>query len=193
MEQGKEVKTLSPENQVYDDKMLKTIEVVKSNFASVRAGRANAGVLDRIMVEYYGTPTPLNQVAAVSSPDPRTLVIQPWDATLLRAIEKAIQTSDLGINPQNDGRVIRLAFPQLTEERRKELGKQVRKYGEEGKVAVRNIRRDAMEDFKKMKKNGELTEDDQKSMEKELQDLTDKRCKDIDDLTAKKEAELMAV
>lgn len=193
MEQGKEVKTMSPENKVYDDKMLKTIEVVKSNFASVRAGRANAGVLDRIMVEYYGTPTPLNQVAAVSSPDPRTLVIQPWDATLLRAIEKAIQTSDLGINPQNDGRVIRLAFPQLTEERRKELGKQVRKYGEEGKVAVRNIRRDAMEDFKKMKKNGELTEDDQKSMEKELQDLTDKRCKDIDDLTAKKEAELMAV
>ena len=184
---------MSPENKVYDDKMLKTIEVVKSNFASVRAGRANAGVLDRIMVEYYGTPTPLNQVAAVSSPDPRTLVIQPWDATLLRAIEKAIQTSDLGINPQNDGRVIRLAFPQLTEERRKELGKQVRKYGEEGKVAVRNIRRDAMEDFKKMKKNGELTEDDQKSMEKELQDLSDKRCKDIDDLTAKKEAELMAV
>ena len=184
---------MSPENKVYDDKMLKTIEVVKSNFASVRAGRANAGVLDRIMVEYYGTPTPLNQVAAVSSPDPRTLVIQPWDATLLRAIEKAIQTSDLGINPQNDGRVIRLAFPQLTEERRKELGKQVRKYGEEGKVAVRNIRRDAMEDFKKMKKNGELTEDDQKSMEKELQDLTDKRCKDIDDLTAKKEAELMEV
>lgn len=184
---------MSPENKVYDDKMLKTIEVVKSNFASVRAGRANAGVLDRIMVEYYGTPTPLNQVAAVSSPDPRTLVIQPWDATLLRAIEKAIQTSDLGINPQNDGRVIRLAFPQLTEERRKQLGKQVRKYGEEGKVAVRNIRRDAMEDFKKMKKNGELTEDDQKSMEKELQDLTDKRCKDIDDLTAKKEAELMAV
>ena len=184
---------MSPENKVYDDKMLKTIEVVKSNFASVRAGRANAGVLDRIMVEYYGTPTPLNQVAAVSSPDPRTLVIQPWDATLLRAIEKAIQTSDLGINPQNDGRVIRLAFPQLTEERRKELGKQVRKYGEEGKVAVRNIRRDAMEDFKKMKKNGELTEDDQKSMENELQDLTDKRCKDIDDLTAKKEAELMAV
>ena len=184
---------MSPENKVYDDKMLKSSEVVKSNFASVRAGRANAGVLDRIMVEYYGTPTPLNQVAAVSSPDPRTLVIQPWDATLLRAIEKAIQTSDLGINPQNDGRVIRLAFPQLTEERRKELGKQVRKYGEEGKVAVRNIRRDAMEDFKKMKKNGELTEDDQKSMEKELQDLTDKRCKDIDDLTAKKEAELMAV
>ena len=184
---------MSPEIKVYDEKMLKTIEVVKANFASVRAGRANAGVLDRIMVEYYGTPTPLNQVAAVSSPDPRTLVIQPWDATLLKAIEKAIQTSDLGINPQNDGRLIRLAFPQLTEERRKDLTKQVRKYSEEGKVAVRNIRRDAMEDFKKMKKNSEITEDDQKNLEKEIQDLTDKRCKDIDEITAKKETELMAV
>lgn len=184
---------MSPENKVYDEKMLKTIEVVKANFASVRAGRANAGVLDRIMVEYYGTPTPLNQVAAISSPDPRTLVIQPWDGSLLKAIEKAIQTSDLGINPQNDGRVIRLAFPQLTEERRKDLSKQVRKYGEDGKVAVRNIRRDAMEDFKKMKKNGDITEDDQKQLEKELQDLTDKRCKDIDDLTVSKEKELMAV
>ena len=126
---------MSPEIKNYDEKMLKTIEVVKANFASVRAGRANAGVLDRITVEYYGTPTPLNQVAAVSSPDPRTLVIQPWDGSLLKAIEKAIQTSDLGINPQNDGRVLRLAFPQLTEERRKELTKQVKKYGEEGKVA----------------------------------------------------------
>ena len=183
---------MSPENKVYDEKMLKTIEVVKANFASVRAGRANAGVLDRILVEYYGTPTPLNQVAAISSPDPRTLVIQPWDGSLLKAIEKAIQTSDLGINPQNDGRVIRLAFPQLTEERRKDLSKQVRKYGEEGKVAVRNIRRDAMEDFKKMKKNGDITEDDQKQLEKELQDLTDKRCKDIDELTVNKEKELMA-
>lgn len=184
---------MSPENKVYDDKMLKTIEVVKSNFASVRAGRANAGVLDRIMVEYYGTPTPLNQVAAVSSPDPRTLVIQPWDATLLRAIEKAIQTSDLGINPQNDGRVIRLAFPQLTEERRKELGKQVRKYGEEGKVAVRNIRRDAMEHFKKLEKASEITEDEMKQAEKDLQKLTDDSCKKLDELLAKKEKELMAV
>ncbi len=184
---------MSPETKAYDDRMQKTIEVVKSNFAAVRAGRANAGVLDRIQVEYYGTPTPLNQVAAISSPDPRTLVIQPWDGTLLRAIEKAIQTSDLGINPQNDGRVIRLAFPQLTEERRKELTKQVRKYGEEGKVAVRNIRRDAMEDIKKKTKKSELTEDDQKQLEKELQDLTDKRCKEIDELTAKKEKELMAV
>ena len=184
---------MSPENMIYDEKMLKTIEVVKANFASVRAGRANAGVLDRIMVEYYGTPTVLNQVAAVSSPDPRTLVVQPWDATLLKAIEKAIQTSDLGINPQNDGRVIRLSFPQLTEERRKELTKQVRKYGEDGKVAVRNIRRDAMDEIKKKTKKSELTEDDQKNLEKELQDLTEKRCKDIDDLTAKKEKELMAV
>ena len=184
---------MSPEIKNYDEKMLKTIEVVKANFASVRAGRANAGVLDRITVEYYGTPTPLNQVAAVSSPDPRTLVIQPWDNSLLKAIQKAIQTSDLGINPQNDGRVLRLAFPQLTEERRKELTKQVKKYGEEGKVAVRNIRRDAMDEIKKKTKKSEITEDDQKNLEKELQDLTDKRCKEIDELTAKKDKELMAV
>ena len=184
---------MSPEITSYDEKMLKTIEVVKSNFASVRAGRANAGVLDRITVEYYGTPTPLNQVANIGSPDPRTLTVQPYDMSLMKAIEKAIQTSDLGINPQNDGRVIRLAFPQLTEERRRELTKQVRKYGEEGKVAVRNIRRDAMDDIKKRTKKSELTEDDQKKLEKELQELTDKRCKDIDDLTAKKEKELMAV
>jgi len=184
---------MSPEIKAYDSRMQKTIEVVKSNFNSVRAGRANAGVLDRITVEYYGTPTPLNQVAAIASPDPRTLTIQPWDATLLKAIEKAIQVSDLGINPQNDGRLIRLAFPQLTEERRKDLTKQVRKYGEEGKVALRNIRRDAMEEFKKLTKKSELTEDDQKQLEKEIQDLTDKRCKEVDELTAKKEQELMAV
>ncbi|USF25730.1 Ribosome-recycling factor [Firmicutes bacterium ASF500] len=184
---------MSPELTSYEERMLKTIEVVKSNFAAVRAGRANAGVLDRITVEYYGAPTPLNQVANIGSPDPRTLTIQPYDMSLLKAIEKAIQTSDLGINPQNDGRVIRLSFPQLTEERRKELTKQVRKYGEEGKVALRNIRRDAMDDIKKKTKKSELTEDDQKKLEKELQDVTDKRCKDIDDLTAKKEKELMAV
>ena len=184
---------MSPEIVSYDERMLKTIEVVKSNFTSVRAGRANAGVLDRITVEYYGAPTPLNQVANIGSPDPRTLTVQPYDMSLLKVVEKAIQTSDLGINPQNDGRVIRLAFPQLTEERRKELTKQVRKYGEEGKVALRNIRRDAMDDIKKKTKKSELTEDDQKKLEKELQELTDKRCKDIDDLTAKKEKELMAV
>ena len=184
---------MSAEMKVYEEKMLKTIEVVKANFAAVRAGRANAGVLDRITVDYYGAATPLNQVAAISSQDPRTLMIQPWDGSLLKAIEKAILTSDLGINPQNDGRVIRLAFPQLTEERRKDLTKQVRKYGEEGKVALRNIRRDAMDDIKKKTKKSELTEDDQKKLEKELQDMTDKRCKDIDDLTTKKEKELMAV
>ena len=177
----------------YDEKMKKTIEVVKGDFASVRAGRANAGVLDRIQVEYYGTPTPIQQVASISTPDPRTLAIQPWDASILRAIEKAIQSSDLGINPQNDGRIIRLSFPQLTQERRVELTKQVRKYGENGKVAIRNIRRDAMEDIKKMTKRSELTEDDQKNLEKELQDITDKRCKEIDALTAEKEKELMAV
>ena len=184
---------MSPEIVSYDEKRQKTIEVVKANFAAVRAGRANAGVLDRITVDYYGAPTPLNQVANIGSPDPRTLSIQPYDMSLLKAIEKAIQTSDLGINPQNDGRVIRLAFPQLTEERRKELTKQVRKYGEEGKVALRNIRRAAMDDIKKKTKKSELTEDDQKKLEKELQDMTDKRCKDIDDLTTKKEKELMAV
>ena len=184
---------MTPEIKVYDERMLKTIEVVKANYASVRAGRANAAVLDRIQVEYYGTPTPLNQVAAIASPDPRTLTIQPWDATLLKAIEKAIQTSDLGINPQNDGRIIRLNFPPLTEERRKDLMKQVRKYGEDGKVALRNIRRDAMEEFKKKKKASELTEDDVKGLEKELQEQTDKRCKDIDGLTAKKEQELLVV
>ena len=184
---------LKDEYKSYEERMKKTIEVVKSNFTAVRAGRANAGVLDRITVEYYGAPTPLNQVANISSPDPRTLTIQPYDMSLLKVIEKAIQTSDLGINPQNDGRLIRLSFPQLTEERRKDLTKQVRKYGEEGKVALRNIRRDAMDEIKKLTKKSELTEDDQKQLEKELQDLTDKRCKDIDELTAKKEKELMAV
>ena len=180
-------------NQPYDAKMQKTIEVVMSDFAGVRAGRANAGVLDKITVEYYGTETPIHQVASISTPDPRTLVIQPWDGTLLKAVEKALLASDLGINPQNDGTVIRLIFPQLTEERRKELTKQVKKYGEGGKVAIRNIRRDAMEKFKAMKKKSEITEDDLKELEEDLQKLTDKRCKEIDDLTAKKEAELMAV
>ena len=177
----------------YDVKMQKTVDVVVGDFASVRAGRANAAVLDKITVDYYGVATPLNQVGTISSPDPRTLMIQPWDGSLLKAIEKAIQTSDLGINPQNDGKVIRLAFPQLTEERRKELTKQVRKYGEGGKVAVRNIRRDAMDKLKALEKKSEITEDDLKQMEKELQDLTEKRCKQLDELTAKKEAELMAV
>ena len=179
--------------EAYDVKMQKTIDVVISDFAGVRAGRANAAVLDKITVEYYGTETPIHQVASISTPDARTLVIQPRDGTLLKAVEKALLVSELGINPQNDGKVIRLVFPQLTEERRKELTKQVKKYGEGGKVAIRNIRREAMEKFKAMKKTSEITEDDLKELEEELQKLTDKRCKEIDDLTAKKEAELMAV
>ena len=177
----------------FERKMDKTLEVLASDFGTIRAGRANAQVLDRITVEYYGAPTPLNQVGTISSPDPRTLVIQPWDTTLLRAIEKAIQTSDLGINPQNDGRVIRLAFPQLTEERRKDLTKQVRQYGETSKVAVRNVRRDAVEYVKKAQKKGEMTEDDQKKAEKDIQELTDKFTKRIDEMCASKEKELMEI
>ena len=177
----------------YDVKMQKTVDVVISDFAAVRAGRANAAVLDKITVDYYGSATPINQVAAISSPDPRSLLIKPWDGSILKAIEKAIQTSDLGINPQNDGKVIRLIFPQLTEERRKELTKQVKKYAENGKVAIRNIRRDAMDKLKAKQKKSEITEDDCKEYEKELQDMTDKRCKELDDLAAKKEKELMAV
>lgn len=176
-----------------ESKMLKTIEAVKADFASVRAGRANASVLDRVQVEYYGSPTPLNQVASISSPDPRQLVIQPWDSSLLREIEKAILTSELGINPQNDGKVIRLTFPQLTEERRKELTKQVHKYAEGGKVAVRNIRRDMMDKIKAAKKMSEITEDDAKDYEKKLQDVTDKYVKKLDELAAEKEKELMSV
>jgi len=180
-------------NQEFNEKMKKTIDVVASDFASVRAGRANAAVLDKITVDYYGTPSPIQQVATISSPDPRSLMIQPWDKSLLKLIEKAIQTSDLGINPQNDGQVLRLIFPQLTEERRKDLTKQVRKYAEGGKVAIRNIRRDAMDKLKAAEKKGEMTEDDRKDCEKELQDLTDKFCKQLDDMSAKKEKELMAV
>ena len=171
--------------------MDKTIEVLQGQFASVRAGRANASVLDRISVEYYGVDTPINQVGSITSPDPRTLLIQPWDKTLLRPIEKAIQVSDLGINPQNDGQVIRLIFPQLTEERRKDLTKQVKKYGEESKVAIRNVRRDAMDAIKKMQKKSEITEDDQKEAEKDLQKVTDEYIKKVDEQCAKKEKELM--
>lgn len=184
---------LKDEYKIYEEKMRKSIDSVAADFASVRAGRANASVLDRIMVDYYGSPTPIQQIASITSPDPRSLVIQPWDTSAVKLIKKAIETSDLGINPQDDGRSLRLAFPQLTEERRKELVKQIHKYAENGKVAIRNIRRDAMEKFKAMKKKSEITEDDLKELEEDLQKLTDKRCKEIDDLTAKKEAELMAV
>ena len=177
----------------YGRKMDKTLDVLAENFGAVRAGRANAKVLDRITVEYYGQETPLNGVATISSPDARTLVIQPWDTNLLKDIGKAIQMSDLGINPQNDGRVIRLVFPQLTEERRKELTKQVKKYAEDAKVAMRNLRRDGMDYVKALKKKSEITEDDQKKAEKDLQDLLDKYIKKVDEALAAKEKELMAI
>ena len=184
---------MSVDFKEYERKMSRTLDVLAENFGAVRAGRANAKVLDRITVEYYGQETALSGVATISSPDARTLVIQPWDGTLLKAIQKAILTSDLGINPQNDGKIIRLAFPQLTEERRKELVKQIAKYAEGGKVAIRNIRRDAVDAFKAQKKNGEMTEDDVKIAEKDIQKLTDDMCKEIDALVEKKEKELLAV
>ena len=177
----------------FKNRMIKTAEVLSTQFDTVRAGRANAAVLDQIEVDYYGSPTPIRQIASISSPDPRTLLIQPWDGSTLKLIEKAILTSELGINPQNDGRVIRLVFPQLTEERRKELAKQVRKYGEEAKVAVRNIRRDAMDKFKKEQKKGEITEDDLKDLEKDMQKLTDDYTKEVDKLTAAKDKELFEI
>ena len=172
-------------------KMERTLEVLQDDFGAVRAGRANPRVLDHITVEYYGVETPIAQVGSIGTPDARTLMIQPWDNSLLKKIEKAIQASDLGINPQNDGRVIRLVFPQLTEERRRELTKQVKNYGEGAKVAVRNIRRDAMDYIKRLKKNAEITEDDQKKAEKDLQELTDKYIKKVDEVCAVKEKELM--
>lgn len=175
------------------DKMGKTKAVLDRDLASLRAGRANAQVLDRIMVDYYGTPTPINQTGNISSPEPRMLVIAPYDPGMLGALEKAIQKSDLGINPSNDGRLIRLVFPELTEERRKELVKVVRKKGEDAKVAVRSIRRDAVESGKKAKKDGELTEDDQKQLEDKIQKQTDAAIKDIDAAVAAKEKEILAV
>ena len=184
---------MSVDFKEYSRKMDRTLDHLAEEFGAVRAGRANAKVLDRICVEYYGQETPLNGVATISSPDARTLVIQPWDTKLLKDIQKAIQLSDLGINPQNDGRVIRLVFPQLTEERRKELTKQVKKYAEEAKVAMRNIRRDGMDYVKGLKKKSEITEDEQKKAEKDLQDLLDKYTKKVDEALAAKEKELMAI
>ncbi len=177
----------------YSRRMDKALDHLADEFGAVRAGRANAKVLDRITVEYYGTETPLNGVATISTPDARTLVIQPWDSSLLKEIQKAIQVSELGINPQNDGKVIRLVFPQLTEERRKDLTKQVKKYAEDAKVAMRNIRRDGMDYIKKLKKNSEITEDDQKKAEKDLQDILDKYIKKADEALAAKEKELMSI
>ena len=175
------------------EKMNKSLNSLGNEFASIRAGRANPNVLDKVTVDYYGTPTPINQVGTVSVSEGRTLVISPWEKNMLKAVEKAIQASDIGINPTNDGNVVRLTFPQLTEERRKELCKTIKKYGEECKVTIRSIRRDSMEKFKAMKKNSEITEDDMKDCEKKVQDLTDKFCAEVDKAVAEKEKEIMTV
>ena len=176
-----------------EEKMDKSLNALDREFKAVRAGRANPAILDKILVDYYGTPTPIQQMAAVSVPEGRTLQIQPWDVSTLKDIEKAIQTADIGINPQNDGKIIRLIFPPLTEERRRDLVKEVKKLGEDTKVAVRSIRRDAIEKLKAMKKNNEITEDDQSNGEKKIQNLTDKFCKEADDLSAAKEKEIMEI
>ena len=174
-------------------KMEKSINVMLSDFAAIRAGRANPNVLDKVRVDYYGSPTPINQMAAVSVAEARVLVITPWDKSTLKSIEKAIQASDIGINPQNDGQVIRLTFPQLTEDRRKEIVKDVKKGGEDTKVAIRSIRRDAMEKLKAMKKNSEITEDEQKDGEEAIQKMTDKFCKEVDEHVAEKEKEILSI
>lgn len=175
----------------YEEKMKKTISVLKQDYGAIRAGRANPALLDKITVVYYDVPTPINQLAAISVTEARTLTVSPWDKTSLKAIEKAIQVSDLGINPQNDGSMLRLNFPPLTEERRKELGKQIAKMGEESKVAIRSIRRDANDKLKGQKK--EIPEDTMKDIEKEIQEVTDKFCKEIDSISAAKEKEIMEV
>ena len=173
--------------------MKKTCEALSAPLSTIRAGRANAAVLDQIQVDYYGVPTPVQQLASVASPDPRSLLITPWDKSTLKGIEKAILTSDLGINPQNDGHSIRLVFPPLTEERRKDLVKMTKKYGEEAKVAIRNIRRDAVEKFKKQQKASEITEDDYKIAEKDIQKLTDDFIKELDKICEQKEKELTEI
>ncbi|MEG1206045.1 MAG: ribosome recycling factor [Angelakisella sp.] len=182
-----------PDMKPYEEKMTKTMHVLSTEYAAIRAGRANPAVLDRITAEYYGAPTPINQLASISVSEARILVVQPYDKSALKAIEKAIQTSELGINPSNDGIVIRLNFPQPTEERRKELCKGIRKQAEDAKVAIRSIRRDAIEKFKAQKKTSEITEDDLKNGEAKIQKITDKFCEDIDNMAASKEKEIMEV
>ncbi|MBR5507822.1 MAG: ribosome recycling factor [Clostridia bacterium] len=177
----------------FEAKMKKSISVLNSDLASIRAGRANPSILDKVTVEYYGVATPLTQIGNVSVPDPRSILIQPWDASILKEVEKAILASDIGITPNNDGKSLRLNFPPLTEERRKELVKGIHKKGEDSKVAIRSIRRDAMDAFKNDKKNGELTEDDLKNIENDVQKLTDKFVKEIDVIVAAKEKEIMEV
>ena len=175
------------------EKMKKSCAVYEQNLMGLRAGRANPQLLDRILVDYYGTPTPINQIGNISSPEPRLLVIAPWEAKMIPQVEKAIQKSDLGLNPSNDGKIIRLVFPELNEERRKELTKVASKGAEETKVAIRSIRRDAIEQIKKMKKNSEITEDDQRDAEEDMQKITDKALKEVDEIYAKKEKEIMEV
>ena len=175
------------------EKMQKTVTVVKKELSTMRAGRANPQILDRVLVDYYGTPTPINQIGNISSPEPRMLVISLWETKMIPVVEKAIQKSDIGINPTNDGKVIRLLVPELTEERRKDLVKQVKKQVEDGKVAIRAIRRDAMDAVRKMEKKSEITEDDLKDAENQLQKLTDQQIKDLDTIGADKEKEIMSV
>lgn len=177
----------------YEGKMKKSIEVYEEALSVIRAGRASTAVLSKLTVDYYGSPTAVTQMAEVKVTDPKTLVIQPWDASTLKTIEKAILASDIGITPQNDGKMIRLVFPQLTEERRKEIKKTITKYGEEAKVSIRNIRREANDKSKAMKKNSEMTEDEQKQSDKTIQDMTDKFIKEIEAITAAKEKEIMAI
>ena len=184
---------MSSETKVFEDRMNKAILALDTEYGTIRVGRANPHVLDKLTVDYYGTPTPINQVGNVTVPEARILMIQPWDTTMVKTIEKAIQTSDIGINPSNDGKVIRLVFPELTEEKRKEQSKEVKKKGEQAKVAIRNIRRDAMEAFKKQQKAGDFTEDDIKELEKEIQNLTDKFIKEIDAIIDSKIKEVMSV
>ena len=176
-----------------EERMGKAIDSLTHDFSTIRAGRANPGVLDKVQIDYYGVPTPIQQVAAVSIAEARILVIQPWDKSMIQPIEKAIQASDIGINPQNDGNVIRLMFPALTEDRRREIAKDIAKRAEEAKVAVRNIRRDGMEDIKKLKKDNAITEDDQKDGEERIQKITDKKIKEIDEIAAAKDKEVMSV
>ena len=175
------------------EKMKKSCAVYEQNLMGLRAGRANPQLLDRILVDYYGTPTPINQIGNISSPEPRLLVIAPWEAKMIPQVEKAIQKSDLGLNPSNDGKIIRLVFPELNEERRRDLTKVASKGAEETKVAIRSIRRDAIEQIKKLKKNSEITEDDQRDAEEDMQKLTDKAVKEVDEIYAKKEKEIMEV
>lgn len=184
---------MNPELKLYEEKMTKTLSVLREELGAIRAGRANPAVLDKLVIDYYGAPTKVNQMASVAVTEARTLTITPYDKSTLKSIEKAIQASDIGINPNNDGSVLRLIFPPLTEERRKELAKGIAKMGEDSKVAIRSIRRDANEKFKAMKKSSEITEDDQKNLENDTQKMTDKFIAEIDKMTAEKSKEIMTV